>query len=237
MARHHHRTVIRREHPARARLLRLLFGLALVAALAGAYYWGHRTGSVRLAPFSDGSEVLHSRIAELETRAELDQEALKQLTRDLANSRSIIDELEGELTFYREVMAPEESRGGVVLRVPRFLATADPGRWRYELVVQQGKPTESRHVGELKVRLVGQALGQPVVLDLPDLDDNLAGEPLPLNFRYFQRFEGELYLPPEFVPERVEVDIVLQKPRSDGVVQAHDWSDVLVYTSEPTIQQ
>ena len=87
------------------------------------------------------------------------------------------------------------------------------------------------------MRLVGQALGQPVVLDLPDLDDNLAGEPLPLNFRYFQRFEGELYLPPEFVPERVEVDIVLQKPRSDGVVQAHDWSDVLVYTSEPTIQQ
>ena len=39
MARHHHRTVIRREHPARARVLRLLFGLALVAALAGAYYW------------------------------------------------------------------------------------------------------------------------------------------------------------------------------------------------------
>ena len=56
MARHHHRTVIRREHPARARVLRLLFGLALVAALAGAYYWGHRTGSVRLAPFSDGNE-------------------------------------------------------------------------------------------------------------------------------------------------------------------------------------
>ena len=87
------------------------------------------------------------------------------------------------------------------------------------------------------MRLVGQALGQPVVLDLPDLDDNLAGEPLPLNFRYFQRFEGELDLPPEFVPERVEIDIILQKPRSDGVVLAHDWSDVLVYTSGSTIQE
>lgn len=231
MARHHHRTVIKREHPARAWVLRGLLCLGVGLALMGSYYWGHQSGVVSLAPLNDGSAVLIERISELETRSELDQQALRQLTRKLADSRGVIEELEGELAFYREVMAPEDSRRGIVLRMPRFSATPDSRRWRYELVVQQGRPTEDRLMGELQARLVGRALGQSVVLDLADLDERLAGEPLPINFRYFQRFEGELVLPPEFAPERLEVDILLQKPRSDGVSLSHDWSDVLVYTS------
>ncbi len=231
MARQHHRTVVRREHPVRKRAVRLSVFCGLVLGLFVVYQWGLRSGSAQLIPLNDGSEVLLERIGELETRSALDKQALGDLTLKLAESRGVIDELEGELAFYREVMAPEERRQGVVVRAPRFIATSDPLRWRYAVVVQQGRPTEARFAGELRLRIVGRALDQMRMLPLTDLDDGLAGEPLAINFRYFQRFEGELLLPPGFTPERVEIDVVLQKPRSDEVSVAHDWSGVMVYTS------
>ena len=230
MARHHHRTVIRRDHPRRTLLVRVLLLLAFVLLLLFAYGIGHRSGSISRVPLNDSSDEFRARISELETRVELDKQALNKLMESLAQSRGVNTELEGELAFYREVMAPEELAEGVRLRVPRFGPTADPLRWRYELVVHQGQPAEARFIGELKLRVVGRVLGQPEALDLADLDERLAGQPLPINFRYFQRFEGELLLPPGFTPERVEVDVALRKPKANRVSAAHDWSEVMVYT-------
>lgn len=230
MARHHPRTIIRRDHPRRTRLVRGLMFAVLAVVLLGVYSLGHRTGSASRVLLDDGSDAFRARISELETRAELDKQALNSLMESLANSRGVITELEGELAFYREVMAPEQRAEGVRLRPPRFSQTADPLRWRYELVVQQGKPTENRFIGELKLRFVGSALNQPEIFELADLDERLAGEPLPINFRYFQRFEGEVLLPPGFTPERLEIDVVLRKPKTNRVSVAHDWSEVMVYT-------
>lgn len=230
MARHHPRTIIRRDYPRRVLAIRVLIVLALASLLLGAFGLGYRNGSFSRVPLNDANDAFRARISELETRAELDKQALTSLMESLANSRGVITELEGELAFYREVMAPEELAEGVRLRIPRFMPTADPLRWRYELVVQQGKPAENRFIGELKLRLVGRVLDELEVLDLPDLDERLVGEPLPINFRYFQRFEGELTLPPGFRPERVEVDLMMRKPKTNSVSVAHDWSEVMVYT-------
>lgn len=230
MARHHPRTIIRRDHPRRTRLVRGLMFAVLAVVLLGVYSLGHRTGSVSRMLLDDGSDAFRARISELETRVEIDKQALNSLMESLANSRGVITELEGELAFYREVMAPEQRTEGVRLRLPRFSQAADPLRWRYELVVQQGKPTENRFIGELKLRFVGSVHGQPEIFELADLDERLAGEPLPINFRYFQRFEGEVLLPPGFTPERLEIDVVLRKPKTNRVSVAHDWSEVMVYT-------
>lgn len=230
MARHHPRTVIRRDHPRRTRIVRGLLLAVLAVVLVGAYGLGHRTGSISRVPLDDGNDAFRNRISELETRAELDKQALNTLMESLANSRGVITELEGELAFYREVMAPEQRAEGVRVRLPRFSPTADPLRWRYELVVQQGKPTENRFIGELKLRLVGSVHNQPEIFELANLDERLAGEPLPINFRYFQRFEGEVLLPPGFTPQRVEIDVLVRKPKTDRVSVTHDWSELMVYT-------
>lgn len=230
MARHHPRTIIRHDHPRKVLFVRALVVavLALLAVLV--YSMGHRSGSISRVPLNDSSDDFRARISELETRVELDKQALNNLMESLAQSRGVSAELEGELAFYREVMAPEELAEGVRLRLPKFSPTADPLRWRYELVVHQGQPAENRFIGELQLRLVGSVREEPEVLNLPDLDDRLAGQPLPINFRYFQRFNGEVLLPPGFIPERVEVDVSLRKPKANRVSTVHDWSDVMVYT-------
>ena len=77
---------------------------------------------------------------------------------------------------------------------------------------------------------MGNVHNQPEIFELANLDERLAGEPLPVNFRYFQRFEGEVLLPPGFTPQRVEIDVVVRKPKTDRVSVAHDWSELMVYT-------
>ena len=70
MARHHPRTVIRRDHPRRNRIVRGLLLAVLAAVLVGAYGLGHRTGSISRVPLDDGNDAFRNRISELETRAE-----------------------------------------------------------------------------------------------------------------------------------------------------------------------
>ena len=95
MARYHPRTIIRRDHPRRALIVRGLFIAVLAGLLSSAFFCGHRTGSITHVPISDGSDELRARVGELETRAELDKQVLTILMESLANSRGVITELEG----------------------------------------------------------------------------------------------------------------------------------------------
>ncbi|MGD2007608.1 MAG: hypothetical protein PVJ95_04990 [Cellvibrionales bacterium] len=230
MARRHHRTVVKREHPHGRWLLWLSTTVLALLIGWGSYELGFRAASERGVPLVDPSDGLKAQLAELETRAELDREAIARLTTDLAESRASLDELEGELNFYREVMAPEESDGPVRLRPPRFSPTDDPRVWEYQIIVQQSDPSSARNAGDLRLRLFGVMAGETVELNLVDLDADLEADALGINFRYFQRFDGVIRLPPGFVPERVEIEVVIAKPRPDGVLAAHDWNDVIVYT-------
>ena len=230
MARRHHRTVVKREHPHGRRVLWLSLTVAALLIGWGSYELGFRAATEHSVPLVDPSDGLRAQLAEQETRAELDREAIARLTTDLAENRAALDELEGELNFYREVMAPEESDGPVRLRPPRFSATNDPLVWEYQIIVQQSDPSSARNAGDLRLRLFGMMAGETVELNLAELDADLEADALGINFRYFQRFDGVIHLPPGFAPERVEIEVVIAKPRPDRVSAAHDWSDVIVYT-------
>ena len=213
-------------------LLILLAVLPFLIAV-GAFEMGYRSAEDRKVPLTNQADLLKLTLAELETRSELDRDAIARLTQDLAENRGAIDELERELAFYREVMAPEDRGGSVRLRAPRFLATDQPLVWEYQVIVQQGSMSDVRNVGDLRLKLFGRLAGEPTMLNLAELDAELETDALSLNFRYFQRFDGVLRLPAGFAPERVEMEVDIKKPRSDGVTAAHDWRDVIVYIGRP----
>ena len=228
MPREQYRTVVKRENPRRQRLL-MFAGVSVVIAMTGAaYFWGEHRASQRPIPWSGESDALREELALLATRAELDTQAIADLTTSLAEARGVIEERERELAFYQEVLAPEEITRRPRLRQPVFRATERPGVWRYQLVVQQGGKTSSGYRGDLKVNFTGVMAGAITSLPLTELDLTSSGSPLVLNFRYFQRIEGELEFPTGFTPNQVEVVLELSKPTSEDIRTSYIWADLVV---------
>jgi hypothetical protein len=95
-------------------------------------------------------------------------------------------------------------------------------------VVQQGGKTSSGYRGDLKVNFTGVMAGAITSLPLTELDLTSSGSPLVLNFRYFQRIEGELEFPPGFTPNQVEVVLELSKPTSEDIRTSYIWADLVV---------
>ena len=226
MDRHHHRAVVQHIHPSQTRRRTILFIGFLLLLVVVVYFYGHYRGANDSMPISTIVDRLRAEIQALETQVTVDQQALDELRLELAHSRGAVDEIERELAFYREVIAPEKTSKGVILRQPVFRKDNAPGEWRYRLIVQQGGRKQAIHKGEIFVVLWGSALGSPVKYTLTELNEALLTDALALSFRYFQRFEGRVLLPTGFEPERVEIQIVVSKPVKDLQKISYAWPDV-----------
>lgn len=235
MARNNHRTIIRRENPAALRRGRLAVAVALIAALAGAYYVGGQQALRNRLPYDDSADELRTRAIALETQLAIDAQTLEQLRSELSASRGSIDELERELAFYRGVIAPEEQTAGVQVREPLLRPTNVPGVYSYQFVAQQGGQTSSSgkrlYKAELQVTVWGQHQGLPTAHSLAELDDALVTGGIELNFRYFQRKSGKLRLPNGFEPERVTLHLNITQPRKKTVTYDYAWSEIVALPS------
>jgi len=226
--RHHHRAVIQRVHPHQVRNRLIILG-AIGLALGGVGYWlGYEAGQYQPVPLVSEADALRGEIIALETQAAVDEQAIGALREELADGRATIDELERELAFYREVMAPEEITEGVVLRQPILRPGAAPGEWRYQIVVQQGsRRDKSLYKGEVFVTVWGLIAGLPGSFNLAALDTAVTADSLNLSFRYFQRFDGVFSLPPGFEPDRMDIQLDLSKPQKDVIEATYDWSRLI----------
>jgi len=232
---HHRKAIVRREYLPHTILWRGLLALCIVGSLILAFYLGRGSQDSALLPYDDGADRLYAQLVELETRLLVDGQTISELREELTLSRGGIDELERELAFYRSVLAPEEQSAGVILRTPVLRSLGVPGLWRYQLVAQQGGQTRSSgktvYKGELQVTFVGVERGIPQRYTLSELDGQLAAETLNLSFRYFQRREGELALPPGFEPERVELQFAMAKPTSQLIDASFAWEEIRVLSN------
>ena len=235
MSIHHRKAIVRREYLPHTILWRGLLALCIVGSLILAFYLGRGSQDSALPPYDDGADRLHAQLVELETRLLVDGQTISELREELTLSRGGIDELERELAFYRSVLAPEEQSAGVILRTPVLRSLGVPGLWRYQLVAQQGGQTRSSgktvYKGELQVTFVGVERGIPQRYTLSELDGQLAADTLNLSFRYFQRREGELALPPGFEPERVELQFAMAKPTSQLIDASFAWEEIRVLSN------
>lgn len=235
MSIHHRKAIVRREYLPHTLLWRGLLALCIVGSLILAFYLGRGSQDSALLPYDDGADRLHAQLVELETRLLVDGQTISELREELTLSRGGIDELERELAFYRSVLAPEEQSAGVILRTPVLRSLGVSGLWRYQLVAQQGGQTRSSgktvYKGELQVTFVGVERGIPQRYTLSELDGQLAAETLNLSFRYFQRREGELALPPGFEPERVELQFAMAKPTSQLIDASFAWEEIRVLSN------
>jgi len=156
----------------------------------------------------------------------VDRRANEEVQNTISALRERIMQLEQDVSFYRQVMAPESTELGLIIAEFDVRPIDNVSRYHYKAVFRQAGAGDKVLEGNVQINIIGHLADERLVLPI----DELVSEMLPfepsLNFRYFQNIEGELQLPEGFAPEQVEVLAESQEPTAIKVEKIFSWSVV-----------
>lgn len=187
--------------------------LALAAVGGGVWWWGFDFGQVfgglnrkeiearmeRLETEAAGSRAdaaeMRSRTSQLESDLAMSRGAEQALSKQASDLAAENAQLKEETVFLQKLVSDSSKQAG--LAIPRLSVELDPdGAYRYNLLVVRGGSPRDEFEGHVTLQAsVSPADGTTTTLTLPD-DQPGAEPPLGLRFKYYQRIEGTLKLPP-----------------------------------------
>ena len=214
----------------------LVLGVAISAAGGWAYGY-YKTMLTQQIELADQSELtaeidslqlenadLRRQIAILDRSSVMDQQANAEVQGTITALRERVAQLEEDIVFYRQVVAEETEDTGLVIGQLDVDATAEPGRYRYKLVMrQQDADGDTFLIGHVNVNLVGLQDDEQVILALRDISEAEDELDIRLRFKYFQNIEGELALPEGFQPDRIQIAAVSTEPVSKTISEDFGW--------------
>jgi hypothetical protein len=211
------RLVVRLHDPRRFRML-VAAAIALAVLLAvGLFQLGYRSGEAsslssdqrrqalrgEVARLGAENEQLRAEVAKIRTSLGVDREAQLLLQESLAASEARVAELSEELGFYRRILAPQEGQTGPRVQTFEVAPGELPNSYRLRFLLVQNPQRSGQAQGRVEVLLHGLMHGEAASLRL----DQLAAEPPPFEFRYFQDVEVEVILPEGFAPDLAEIEL------------------------------
>lgn len=162
-------------------------------------------------------------VVNLERGRQIDEQALSQARRAIAELETRIASLKADVTFYKNIMAPSETSKG--LQVDRLLVQRSRQQqvYSFKLVLTQVGNNKSYISGVVAVNLIGTRGGEREVIALRDLSEDIDDLGVKFKFRYFQDIEGLLKLPEDFEPVEVQVVAQAQGRKSTQAERTFDW--------------
>lgn len=217
--------------------LRTALVLLMVAAVAGAWWYGRWQGQ------SEGAEALRERVelrqqfqglveANASLRAQLtvldqelalDRETLGSLQRSILSLREMNSQAQQDVLFYKQIMSPDNDETGLVIGQLDLRETDTPGEVRYRIELRQQGSNDQQLEGHVNVNVLGVQNGMEVSLPLRVLNSSVEVLDIGLQFRYFQNLEGVLQLPAGFQPQKVQILASSTAPSAKTVQQSFGW--------------
>jgi len=155
----------------------------------------------------------HARARQVEARA------YREVENNLVGFQNEILGLEEEVAFYRGIVSSSK-QGGVRVR-KLFLFPGDAAhKFRFQVLLTRYMKDDKVLQGSLSLTVAGEEKGQAHSIPAERL---LGGGELEFSFKYFHRVEGQLNLPPEFVPRRVHVRVKAPGETPASAEKAFDW--------------
>ncbi len=168
----------------------------------------------------DENQALHTDLAAGERQMQIEQATHGNLAAQL---KSLSDEnalLKEDLAFFQTLMNPKnDPANGIAISRVRIRPDTRPGEYRYQLLVVQARTRGKAFQGRLELVVDLLQDGQSQVLVLPGEKDK--SEPYALNFKFYQRVEGEFQVPSSARVTRVQVRVLedgVEAPRSSQTV-------------------
>ena len=167
---------------------------------------------------------LRRQIAILDRSSVMDQLATEEVQETIIGLRDRVAQLEQDIVYYRQVVSAETEDTGLIISQLDIDVTRESNRYRYKLVLrQQDADGDTFLIGHVNINLVGSQGEEKQILSLRDLSAEQDQLDIRLRFKYFQNIEGELVLPENFVPDRLQVAAVSVEPVEKSINQNFSW--------------
>ncbi|WP_339804247.1 DUF6776 family protein [uncultured Marinobacter sp.] len=171
---------------------------------------------------SDYAEARQA-LVRLERSQAIDQQALKVARENITELETRIMALEGDLTFYRKIMAPSEVRTGLQVDQLSLKEVRGERRYGFRFVLTQIGDNSSFIAGHVAVNLIGEQNGEPAAIPLRDVSEDIEDLGIRFRFRYFQDVEGVMVLPEDFTPFEIEVVATAEGAKASRAEKTFEW--------------
>ena len=205
---------------------RLTAWLAVLIGMAGGFVIGAAAFYLRYQEFTEEHEkmrialeesqaqeaLLRQQVTNYERGRAIDQQAALDVQKTIMDLHKTIARLKEDTTFYKNILAPSEQNKG--LKVQRWeVEPIRDRRYRYKLVLAQIAENKNFVEGIAAVNFIGtKGRGEQEIIPLRDMTGT-RDLGVRFKFRYFQELTGELLLPDDFRPDKVQV-VVQSKGRN-----------------------
>jgi len=231
--------IVKTHHPVRLRVILagLVFGI-IFSGWALFDYGRDRAGfdsslagherdmlHVRIEGLVADNDQLRGQAAILIQAAEIDRQAYDEVDNTLRALQTEILDLKQEVDFYRGIVSP---KGGQGLRVQEFSMTrnGEAQSYRYKLVLSQFVKNQRLIKGLVRMSIYGMQGEEQKVLVLKDITQPIKNS-IGFRFKFFQELEGNVVLPEDFEPLRVEVQAAPESKRVKNIKKMFSWPELL----------
>ena len=153
---------------------------------------------------------LEERIVMLERTAQVEMQTITNLQQGMVKQQDEIYKLRNELDFYQGIMTSAGESKGLNIQGLHIEETSQPRSYYFKLILTHVSKSDKVAAGKLSILLEGVQGGTARTIDIRELT---LSESLSLNFKFgsFERIEGSIMLPENFIVHRVIV-----RARQDG---------------------
>lgn len=161
-------------------------------------------------------------VANLERGRAIDSQAQQDVQATIRGLKQETGQLKADIVFYKNILAPADNTKGLQIQKTEISATSDSNRYAYKIVLTQVANNKRYINGVLAVNFIGSIDGKKEILPLRDISD-VKDLGVKFKFRYFQDIVGELTIPDNFTPEKIQVVAQASGKKNTRVEQTFDW--------------
>jgi regulator of replication initiation timing len=154
------------------------------------------------------NEQLRTKLAMMVHTTQKGQETYTQVLQTLNQLQKESRDLEEEVNFYQRLLslAPQKSSKPEEVVIYFTLKFDDEsGHYPYKLILTQWAKEAKVAQGTAQIQVLGQSHGKRLFIE--SITEN-SSDTLKYSVHYFQRIEGEIQLPKEFIPEQLLIRLM-----------------------------
>lgn len=190
-------------------------GLAWWTYDAGMRYAGFERGITsdelhelreRVGTLERDNAAMRSQIAQSDRRMQIEQATQADLAKSVKSLEDENAHLKEDIAFFRKLMSADKNDGGLSVYRLKVENGVLPGEYRYQLLLLQRGQREREFQGKVQLLVNLQLDGKRMLLTLPGQSSKDV-QTYNLNFKFYQRLEGMLQIPPKAQIKNIQVRV------------------------------